>query len=106
MKEASPSMRFAQKNVLVTGAAAGKGASRVGGDADESVGGAAGSLVGDAPSLQRGRERNDRSSHQRDWRIHHDVSSPLSVERAEFVPQRRKITKIVLALLDCRANRP
>jgi Enoyl-(Acyl carrier protein) reductase len=35
MTEASLSMRFAQKNVLVTGTAAGKGASRVGGDADE-----------------------------------------------------------------------
>jgi hypothetical protein len=106
MTEASLSMRFAQKNVLITGAAAGKVASRVGGDADEPVRGAGGSRIGDALSLRRGRERNDRSSHQRDCRIHRDVSSPLSVERAEFVSQRRKITKIVLALLDCRANRP
>ena len=74
MTEASPSMRFAQKNVLVTGAAAGKGASRVGGDVDEPVRGAAGSRIGDALSLQLGGERNDRSGHQRDWRIHHDVS--------------------------------
>jgi len=64
MTEASLSMRFAQKNVLVTGAAAGKGASRVGGDADEPVRRAARSRIGDALSLQRGRERNDRSSHQ------------------------------------------
>jgi len=72
MTEASPSMRFAQKNVLVTGAAAGKGASRVGGDVDEPVRGAAGSRIGDALSLQRGRERNDRSSHQHAWQIHYD----------------------------------
>jgi hypothetical protein len=65
-------MRFAQKNVLVTGAAAGKGASRVGGDVDEPVRGAAGSRIGDALSLQRGRERNDRSSHQHAWQIHYD----------------------------------
>jgi hypothetical protein len=65
-------MRFAQKNVLVTGAAAGKGASRVGGDADEPVRRPAGSRIGDALSLQRGRERNDRSSHQHAWQIHYD----------------------------------
>jgi hypothetical protein len=73
-------MRFAQKNVLVTGAAAGKGASRVGGEADEPVRGAPRSCSGDALSLQLGGERNDRSGHQRDWRIHYDVT-PLWVSR-------------------------
>jgi hypothetical protein len=55
MTEAVPSMRFAQKSVLITGAAAGKGASRMGGEADEPVRPATGSRGGDAPSLQRGR---------------------------------------------------
>jgi hypothetical protein len=62
MTEAVPSMRFAQKSVLITGAAAGKGASRMGGEADEPVRPATGSRGGDALSLQRGRDRNDRSS--------------------------------------------